>query len=597
MSGCFCWPWLACNLQILRRKPPQDVGGARSGTEDQRIGNRSLSTPPIPSGSLSGSLMAPSDVTLQDGEAVVSTASSRHAARGSSSQVPDPASEVLHNDEVETSVGFTDYLYEQVAEEEMQTCRICLEEGRTTDLVSPCVCRGSSKYVHTECLEACFRASGSLINLECPTCKHAYEGPAAVHLGEVALQEIESQFGTEHALVATGLHNLGIARGVSGDAEGQRKLLERALDIQERHYGTQHSIVATTLVNLANAYYCLGDIPRQRHLLERALNIHESQDSVDNQSIATALVNLSSVHGMMGEPLKQRELLERALSIVNGGSNDRMVATILVYLSIACAALREPDKQLELLEKALHIYEQEFGPDHRALGTTLVNLASAYGRQGEVEKQRSALERAIRIKQRDYGPDHWEVAKALVILANAVGDAGDLDRQQHYLERALGILERHFGKGHRETACALGSLGVVYGKRGDMKKKQVALESMLEIMVREFGPEHRNVAITLLELASTCESLGETERQQEHTERAQRLVELGALQLPRDDVAREALPEDSEAAEEAEEDEAVMQSTVFGTVAKVSVVLRHASTTFLHNCRCNRRCSRKRNLG
>ena len=30
-------------------------------------------------------------------------------------------------------------------------CRICLEEGG--DLISPCACKGTTGYVHSECLE------------------------------------------------------------------------------------------------------------------------------------------------------------------------------------------------------------------------------------------------------------------------------------------------------------------------------------------------------------------------------------------------------------------------------------------------------------
>ena len=33
----------------------------------------------------------------------------------------------------------------------MRQCRICLESGGT--LISPCLCNGTSKYVHYECLE------------------------------------------------------------------------------------------------------------------------------------------------------------------------------------------------------------------------------------------------------------------------------------------------------------------------------------------------------------------------------------------------------------------------------------------------------------
>lgn len=35
----------------------------------------------------------------------------------------------------------------------MNTCRICLEDDKATDLIAPCSCSGTSAYVHRECLD------------------------------------------------------------------------------------------------------------------------------------------------------------------------------------------------------------------------------------------------------------------------------------------------------------------------------------------------------------------------------------------------------------------------------------------------------------
>ena len=58
-------------------------------------------------------------------------------------------------------------------------CRFCLESGsltsKTNPLLSPCVCRGSVKYVHKECLAkwrvTTLRPDQDLI---CPLCKTVY---------------------------------------------------------------------------------------------------------------------------------------------------------------------------------------------------------------------------------------------------------------------------------------------------------------------------------------------------------------------------------------------------------------------------------------
>ncbi len=50
-------------------------------------------------------------------------------------------------------------------------CRICLESDR--DMISPCMCNGTLKYVHMECLEQWRR--GSIRNtFQCQTCRFIY---------------------------------------------------------------------------------------------------------------------------------------------------------------------------------------------------------------------------------------------------------------------------------------------------------------------------------------------------------------------------------------------------------------------------------------
>jgi len=367
------------------------------------------------------------------------------------------------------------------------TCRICLEEGTEEDeLLSPCVCRGSAKYVHLGCIEAAFMARAHLLDVICPTCKHHYEGPAAVHIGKLAVKELEENYGENHVYVAAALHNLGISYGLLGDAEQERDLLERALAIQEREHGPDHCDVATTLANLGNAYDRLGDLARQRELLERALKINEREYGADHHAVATTLVNLGSVHGRLGDHTRQRDILERAHRIMERefGPNSHKVTASLVNLSLAYGALGDMHRQRDLLERALRINEQEYGPDHRAVANTLLNLGNVYGCLGDAERKRDLLLRALRIKQREYGPDHHEVAKALVSLGNAYGDLGMLEEQREFLERALSIQRRHFGPDHRELLSSLTGLSTLYDRLKDIERKKDLLEQSLRIMER-----------------------------------------------------------------------------------------------------------------
>jgi E3 ubiquitin-protein ligase DOA10 len=53
-------------------------------------------------------------------------------------------------------------------EENKPTCRFCLEEDIVDNLLSPCKCKGTSKYVHKKCILDWDRN-------HCPTCKLKYD--------------------------------------------------------------------------------------------------------------------------------------------------------------------------------------------------------------------------------------------------------------------------------------------------------------------------------------------------------------------------------------------------------------------------------------
>jgi hypothetical protein len=58
----------------------------------------------------------------------------------------------------------------------MYECRICLEEDEIENLISPCLCRGTSKYIHETCLNEWRTLSENRDNERiCPQCKFEYK--------------------------------------------------------------------------------------------------------------------------------------------------------------------------------------------------------------------------------------------------------------------------------------------------------------------------------------------------------------------------------------------------------------------------------------
>lgn len=66
--------------------------------------------------------------------------------------------------------------YMEIDEEQIYTCRICLEdENDINKLIAPCRCSGSSKYVHLDCLQTWRRTSrGGIGENKCMECHTEY---------------------------------------------------------------------------------------------------------------------------------------------------------------------------------------------------------------------------------------------------------------------------------------------------------------------------------------------------------------------------------------------------------------------------------------
>jgi hypothetical protein len=65
-------------------------------------------------------------------------------------------------------------------------CRICLDAGKTSDLIAPCQCSGTSRWVHRRCLDT-WRSQSSKAFLACTECKFAYQLEQVPHKGCVSL--------------------------------------------------------------------------------------------------------------------------------------------------------------------------------------------------------------------------------------------------------------------------------------------------------------------------------------------------------------------------------------------------------------------------
>lgn len=66
-------------------------------------------------------------------------------------------------------------LRRHIMNDEAATCRFCLETGSADGMIAPCLCAGTSQFVHRACLDE-WRAQESMPRAftHCPSCKFQY---------------------------------------------------------------------------------------------------------------------------------------------------------------------------------------------------------------------------------------------------------------------------------------------------------------------------------------------------------------------------------------------------------------------------------------
>ncbi|CAI5535749.1 unnamed protein product [Closterium sp. Naga37s-1] len=59
--------------------------------------------------------------------------------------------------------------------EEQPQCRICLESDGPDDLIAPCKCKGSARFVHRSCLDQWRATEEGFAFCHCSTCKTRFQ--------------------------------------------------------------------------------------------------------------------------------------------------------------------------------------------------------------------------------------------------------------------------------------------------------------------------------------------------------------------------------------------------------------------------------------
>mmetsp|Transcript_20017 Transcript_20017/g.56523 ORF Transcript_20017/g.56523 Transcript_20017/m.56523 type:complete len:997 (-) Transcript_20017:138-3128(-) len=314
---------------------------------------------------------------------------------------------------------------------EGQICRYCLDGGNAEDLVSPCACRGSSSWVHVQCLLSYAKQQQQEhvgIDVTCPTCRTPYMGTAALRLLPLALEDVK------------------------------------------RRHGARHVAVARVLKTMAGNHLSLMQFEEAKQCIEAATEMHRSlQDAPFD---------------VAGEPIDMAEVLAIRIMI------DQGMCAILQDAKWDAKTSAETVAQVEsLLDEH---YKHECGPDAPRVAGVLMSLC--LGDSDRPVRQRiKMLQRALGLLEGYYGKDHADeyanTLNVLTTMAILAGEVGDFQTVKTLSGRAIIVQRRHSGPAHPTTLMSCCLLVCAQLKLGEIEEARVLLDQVISIAEQtEFMP-------------------------------------------------------------------------------------------------------------
>ncbi|MBX9685425.1 MAG: CHAT domain-containing protein [Candidatus Obscuribacterales bacterium] len=248
-------------------------------------------------------------------------------------------------------------------------------------------------------------------------CRYAEAIPYSQELVDICVK----QYGPEHAITATVLHNLGFLYQQLGEYSQAEPILRKALTIREKSLGPDAADLALSLNSLALLYQDEGDYPRAEDLYKRALKIKKKIYGAESPEQAFEMNNLAALYKEKGD-LEQSE---------------------------------------KLFNSVLPIFEKSFGVKDLRVATVLNNLAGVYREKGDFARAEALYERVNAIDSELLPPAHPDRARDLNNLAVLNFDEGKRGKAETLYMEALSIREAALGRNHPELVPLLDNLAVL----------------------------------------------------------------------------------------------------------------------------------------
>ena len=392
-------------------------------------------------------------------------------------------------------------------------CRICFEE--TGELLSPCACRGSSGFVHEDCLTqwAVAQRSGSPGSpeawspfLQCGTCKQGYTGKAAVALA-IAWAGTVEQVGcdvlrgarryTDREVLECleAFHNL--ARTLSGDDNeelfarpkyGSLKEFLLREEVRDAHKPDFEDALRLTLsamkiaqkqfgvrsITFAGAVSCRADV------LMHKINTHAGYEPGTGRTHRTVERRAEAVAEPEGLYRQVLDIVERIDANPRSGTPPALIKRHRIETTMALANLLTQTERYEeaakLQKRSLESTSKLFGRDSEQAAVCMANLGNCLFSTNRRKEAVELIREATAIRERIYGSKHPNVAYMLMELSECLAGekASAESRKAHRAEAVL--------HAKRAVDIATWTLGEYHETTQDYKEQLFRLNRPLLVM-------------------------------------------------------------------------------------------------------------------
>jgi serine/threonine-protein kinase len=285
-----------------------------------------------------------------------------------------------------------------------------------------------------------------------------------------AVEDLRKSLAVQEALQSKDLdflHSLlGEALWRSGDLNGAREQMERALAGMREKFGTNHIATATMLNNVAVMREDAGDFAGSEQYLREAAEILRGLPGPP-ANLAYPLFGLQRVHLFRGEYAEAKKICEEAhrVTLASGGARHPLTASALSMLSLVKAHLGEADAEA-MARESVQQQRALFPAGHIEIARSLVALGRVLLLRGvKVKEAEAILREAHAMTRKIYPQKNWRPAEARMFLAASLrmqeqrgGEAAEL------AEAAWAEIRAVLPEGHPRVEEAARLRGCVLGK-------------------------------------------------------------------------------------------------------------------------------------